>query len=194
LAATYLHKKFPRAPLKHLPRSVENGAMDCYQRTRALAKQLRKPDSASTPYPMAWKEQDHDRCANGKFFMWIFGFIGVSWLHSAGNGKLSARIEWQKAGLNMSEGNGHGDSSNERLDRIEKALNLMLDDQILLREEHKILLTAQVVLTGNMNELAQSHRKLAESQKNLTEAQKHTDDELGVLIRMMNEWIERHPK
>ncbi|SRR5258706_472908 len=55
----------------------------------------------------------------------------------------------------MPESNG-----TSRLDRIERALELLIDDHVQFREEHKLLLTAQVLLT---------------------EAQKRTDEKLAAL-------------
>jgi hypothetical protein len=40
-----------------------------------------------------------------------------------------------------------------RLDRIERALELLVDDHVQFREEHKQLLTAQVVLTDRVDRL-----------------------------------------
>ena len=53
----------------------------------------------------------------------------------------------------MSNGNGQQPSGSERLDRIEKALELILDDHIQFREEHKMLLSAQVQMQGGLDEL-----------------------------------------
>ena len=62
----------------------------------------------------------------------------------------------------MPENNG-----TSRLDRIERALELLIDDHVQFREEHKMLLTAQVLLT--------------EAQKRTEEAQKRTDEKLAAL-------------
>ena len=43
----------------------------------------------------------------------------------------------------MSEGNGQEPGGSERLDRIEKALELILDDHIQFREEHKMCAEVQ---------------------------------------------------
>jgi hypothetical protein len=59
-----------------------------------------------------------------------------------------------------------------RLDRIERALELLLDDHIQFREEHKKLLTAQVLLTDRMDRL--------------TQAQLRTDEKLGELADKLN--------
>ena len=52
------------------------------------------------------------------------------------------------------EPNGQEASGSERLSRIERALEFMLNDHILFREEHKQLMTAQVLLTGSLEKLA----------------------------------------
>jgi hypothetical protein len=53
----------------------------------------------------------------------------------------------------MNPSNGQEPGGSERLDRIEKALELILDDHSQFREEHKILLNAQVLMHGGMQEL-----------------------------------------
>jgi chromosome segregation ATPase len=53
----------------------------------------------------------------------------------------------------MSEGNGQKPSGEERLDRIERALELIIDDHINFREEHKMLLSAQVQMQGGLETL-----------------------------------------
>jgi hypothetical protein len=67
----------------------------------------------------------------------------------------------------MPENNG-----TSRLDRIERALELLIDDHVQFREEHKMLLTAQVLLT--------------EAQKRTEEAQKRTDEKLAKLAITMD--------
>ena len=51
--------------------------------------------------------------------------------------------------------NGHEQGGSERLDRIERALELMLDDHIRFRQEHKQLLASQVLLTGSLELLSE---------------------------------------
>ena len=53
----------------------------------------------------------------------------------------------------MAEANGHQDNVS-RLDRIEAALEHIIDEHEMFRDEHKRLLTAQVVLTDRMDKLA----------------------------------------
>jgi hypothetical protein len=87
--------------------------------------------------------------------------------------------------------NGHGGES--RLDRIERALELIADDHILFREEHKRLLISQVVLTDNIGKLTTRVDKLAESVQELREAQKHTDERMDALISVVDGVVRRPP-
>jgi hypothetical protein len=80
--------------------------------------------------------------------------------------------------------NGHGGES--RLDRIERALELLVDDHVLFRDEHKRLLTAQVVLTDRVDQLAIGMRELQE-------AQKHTDERMDALISVVDGVVRRPP-
>lgn len=79
------------------------------------------------------------------------------------------------------EQNGHGLS---RLDRIEQAIELLISDHVQFCEEHKSLLTSQVVLTDRVDKLTQNVEKL-------TESQKHTDDRLNALIALVDDQIRR---
>jgi len=64
----------------------------------------------------------------------------------------------------------HGDqeTGGERLDRIERALQLMLDDHIRFREEHKWLLSAQVQMEGGLDALRTELHALAGNVNTLT--------------------------
>ena len=65
-------------------------------------------------------------------------------------------------------GNGEGPTGGERLDRIERALELLVDDHVQFREEHKHLLAAQVLLTGSLERLTDRVDKLGERVDTLT--------------------------
>jgi hypothetical protein len=60
-----------------------------------------------------------------------------------------------------------------RLDRIERALELLVDDHVQFREEHKQLLTAQVVLTDRLDRFidatARAHLRIEEKFAELTD-------------------------
>jgi len=71
-------------------------------------------------------------------------------------------------------------NESNRLDRIERALELLVDDHVQFREEHKQLLTAQVVLTDRVDRLtdrvdrfidatAKAHRLIEEKFAELTD-------------------------
>ena len=109
------------------------------------------------------------------------------------------------------EQNGHGPS---RLDRIEGLMQLLIEDHVSFRDEHKSLLTAQVLLTEQvgklaattadlaattghlierMDTLAETMKEVAESQKELSEAQKHTDERMNALISVVDDLIRKRP-
>ena len=70
----------------------------------------------------------------------------------------------------MPEPNG-----SDRLDRIERALELLIDDCVQFREEHKLLLTAQIVLTDRLDKLTVRVDQLAAT---AAEMGTHTDERL----------------
>ncbi len=81
------------------------------------------------------------------------------------------------------EQNGY---SNPRMDRLEKLMDLLITDHLTFADEHKKLLTAQVVLTDKLD-------KLAVSVLELREFQKHTDERLGALISVVDGLIRNRP-
>lgn len=88
----------------------------------------------------------------------------------------------------MAETNGQGKS---RIDRIEE----MLERSILANEaahdsfraEHKMLLTAQVVMTDSI-------AKLTENAERLDLKMLETTDKLDALIQTVDDWIRGHPR
>lgn len=86
----------------------------------------------------------------------------------------------------MPEQNGTG-----RLDRIERALELLIDDHVQFREEHKQLLAAQVVLTDRLDKLTVRVDKLADSVEELREMGVHTDERLNALIKVVDDIVRR---
>lgn len=92
----------------------------------------------------------------------------------------------------MASENGMG-----RLDRIEKALELLIDDHVQFREEHKMLLAAQVVLTDRLDrfvkENADAQKRIDQKLAELAEAQKLTDQKLAALIEIADDLIRRRP-
>ena len=73
--------------------------------------------------------------------------------------------------------NGENGNTGRRLTRLEEFVEVLANEHIAFAEEHRRLLTAQVVLTDRMDKLAA--------------AQAHTDERMSVLIRMMDDWIKR---
>ena len=79
--------------------------------------------------------------------------------------------------------NGDGLS---RMDRVERVLEMLVDEHAVFQEEHKQLLKAQVVLTDRIDKLAIRMDELAESQQ-------HTDQRLSALIDVVDEMIRNRP-
>lgn len=88
---------------------------------------------------------------------------------------------------------------------MEKLMDLLINDHLQFRDEHKHLLRAQVLLTEaqertdkQLKELteAQKHgfEKLAQAQRQLYEAQKHTDERMDALIAVVDDLVRREPK
>jgi len=116
------------------------------------------------------------------------------------------------------EQNGHETS---RLDRVEGLMELLIDDHLKFSDEHKSLLTSQVLLTDRMGklvgtmgtfaeelgrlaeitrqvaesqkELSELQKELSRSQKELYEAQKHTDERMNALIAVVDDLIRNRP-
>ena len=85
------------------------------------------------------------------------------------------------------------ENGSNRLDRIERAIELLIDDHVQFREEHKQLLTAQVVLTDRLDKLTGRVDKLAQTMESLAESQKATDERLGALIGIVDDIIRKRP-
>lgn len=77
-----------------------------------------------------------------------------------------------------------GQNGSDRLDRIERALELLISDHELFRQEHKQLLAAQVVLTDRLDKLTVRVDKLAEMGQ-------HTDERLNALITIVDGLIRK---
>lgn len=92
----------------------------------------------------------------------------------------------------MAEQNG-----SSRMDRIEQALELLIADHVRFDEEHKRLLTAQVVLTDRVDKLAIEQKALAmhtnEKFAEVAERFAATDDRLNALITIVDGFIRRPP-
>jgi len=78
------------------------------------------------------------------------------------------------------------------MDRVERMMEPLITDHVKFTDEHKQLLTAQVVLTDRMDRLTTTMQELAEAQKRTDQQMKDSDGRLGILIRMMDEFIRRN--
>jgi ribosomal protein L16 Arg81 hydroxylase len=79
--------------------------------------------------------------------------------------------------------NGGGPS---RLDRLEGLMEMLVEDHVRFQEQHKQLLTAQIVLTDRVDKMAQGILELRESQK-------HTDERFNALITIVDDLIHLRP-
>jgi hypothetical protein len=86
--------------------------------------------------------------------------------------------------------NGSGDS---RLDRLEGLMALLIEDHVQFREDHKLLLKSQVVLTDRVDKLAITMDNAIIAIKDLTDAQRHTDDRLNALISVVDDIVRHRP-
>lgn len=90
--------------------------------------------------------------------------------------------------------NGSGQS---RLDRMEGLMNLLIEDHVRFDEEHKRLLTAQIILTDRVDKLAIQVEKTSvsvrEGIQELRESQKHTDERLNALISVVDDLVRKRP-
>jgi hypothetical protein len=93
--------------------------------------------------------------------------------------------------------NGHGES---RLDRMEKLMELLIQDHLAFRDEHRQLLTAQVVLTDRVDKLTQRMDKLAETSQRtdermakLAESSQRSDERMDALIAVVDGIVRRQP-
>jgi len=68
---------------------------------------------------------------------------------------------------------------------------LLIDDHVQFREEHKLLLSAQVVLTERVDKLAIT---LNTAIKELSTVQRQTDERLNALIAVVDDIVRRPPQ
>lgn len=92
----------------------------------------------------------------------------------------------------MAEQNG-----SSRMDRIERALELLISDHVQFREEHKALLTSQILLTDKVDKLSDELKALAkhtdERFAEVAERFAATDERLNALINVVDGFIRRPP-
>jgi hypothetical protein len=86
--------------------------------------------------------------------------------------------------------NGNGQS---RLDRMEGLMNLLIEDHVRFDEEHKRLLTAQIILTDRIDKLAIQVDKTAAAVREVSESQRHSDERLNALIAVVDDLVRKRP-
>ncbi len=92
--------------------------------------------------------------------------------------------------------NSHGGNrrkSYPRLDRIEKALELMISDHEQFRQEHKQLLMAQVVQSDQIAENARQIQALTQRMNQQSEKTAALDERVDKLAGSIGELISRIP-
>jgi cell division septum initiation protein DivIVA len=89
--------------------------------------------------------------------------------------------------------NGHNGDSASRLDRMEKLMELVIDDHLKFQDEHRALLKAQVLLTDNVDKLAGRVGDLTDKVNAIAEAQRHTDEKLNALIYIVDDIVRKRP-
>ncbi len=80
--------------------------------------------------------------------------------------------------------NGHDPS---RLDRLEALVEVLVNRHIEFEQEHRQLLTAQVVLTDRLDRLTSRVDRIAQSQL-------ETNEKLNALISIVDEFIRNRPR
>jgi CRISPR/Cas system Type II protein with McrA/HNH and RuvC-like nuclease domain len=97
----------------------------------------------------------------------------------------------------VSEGNGNRDT---RLDRIERALELLIADHEQFRHDHKQLLTAQVLQKDAIDKLyeitKEQTRQIGEHSRKMRELQQHgsaIDDRIAALVSAIGKMIPGSP-
>ena len=82
----------------------------------------------------------------------------------------------------------NGNSSSDRLARIERIVEVVATTQVDMQQDIKNLYLSQVAMGEAINTLsAEMKQGFAE----LREAQQHTDDRLNTLIDVVDKWIRR---
>jgi len=80
------------------------------------------------------------------------------------------------------------------MDRVERMMEMLVTNHVKFSDEHKQLLTAQVVLTNRMDRLATTIQELAEAQEHTDRQMKEGDERLGILIRTIDGFIRGRDK
>ena len=85
----------------------------------------------------------------------------------------------------------NGNPAESQLDRMEKLMELVIQDHLAFRDDLRQLLTAQVVLTERVDQLTQRVDQLVKSVQELRESQKDTDNRMNALIAVVDDIVRR---
>lgn len=89
----------------------------------------------------------------------------------------------------MSEQNGAS-----RLDRLEKLMAMLIDDHLLqFQQEHKQLLTAQILTNDQVQKLSVIVAEIGQAQKRTEEKFEEVGDKLNALIHVVDDVIRKRP-
>ena len=94
--------------------------------------------------------------------------------------------------------NGHNQDEMSRLDRIEGIIEALANRQVALEEDHRRLLTAQIVIGDETAKFIKETRagmtEVRASIARLAEAQAHTDERLNALIDYFQRHLDDHAR
>jgi hypothetical protein len=88
----------------------------------------------------------------------------------------------------MSEQNGAS-----RLDRLEKLMAMLIDDHLQFQQEHKQLLTAQILTNDQVQKLSVIVAEIGQAQKRTEEKFEEVGDKLNALIHVVDDVIRKRP-
>jgi hypothetical protein len=86
----------------------------------------------------------------------------------------------------MPEANGHQDNAS-RLDRIEAAMEHMIDEHEAFRAEHKMLLRSQVLLQGSLEDLKDRVVEIGDKLNGLIGVVEHDHREFHERLKRLEE-------
>ena len=103
--------------------------------------------------------------------------------------KAEAKKGKGSQGAVMPEHNG-----TTRIDRIERAIEALIEGHARLTDGHQQFLAAQVSLADAQHKSENQLTKLAGAMAVLAAAQKHSDERLDIVVKMMDDFIRHNPR
>jgi hypothetical protein len=103
-----------------------------------------------------------------------------------------------RKGIGYTEGtnmpvDGNGSNISERMDRVEKIVEILANTQLDMQQDLKILLRSQVVMGETLTEVIKAQKRTEEHLQRLEESLRHTDERMSALILTVDEII-RNPR